>query len=389
MKKKLLILMIIFNIIYLFLYYLNYSYYKDNNVPIIDITLKNVSLEEINNNSKEMKYSNNSIMVDKKYYFDNVTIKGRGNYTWSLNKKPYQISFDDKVNILGLKAKKFILLANHTDPSLLKNDFSYSVAKAIDLNYSFTGVFVDLYVNRKYIGNYYLTPKVSSVVKDNIDNAIIVELDNSYYQDEQDVFESSIFNDHLVLKESDDLDSFFLFENKYNNMEEAIDDGDYNRLCELIDIESFVKYYIISEFSENIDSVKSSLFFYMDGENDKIHIGPLWDFDLGYDKDLSFPIKENTICNDERCTVLFYKLLQIKEFDDLVHKIWNDLGRNVYKKEIKLLEKKIKNLEKTGNYNNYYWDKNNYYNSTRTLLKWIKNRYKRFNSYMEEKNENY
>lgn len=402
MKKKILLILGVLIILYFILYFINYSYIVDNDVEIIKIELKDTTLNYINKHSKENKYYNNKIKIynhGKKELSSTVMIKGRGNYTWNLKKKPYQIAFDEKQSILGFpETKKYILLANDSDPSLLKNDFSYSLAKRMGLNYSFTGKYIDLYVDDKYIGNYYVTPKIGlnkATVNIKNDNAIIMELDNTYYkaEKEDEVFETKFLSDHLVLKDSNSknpLDDMKVFEDKYNEMEQAIINKDYNKLNEIIDIDSFAKYYIISEFSENFDSIHSSLFFYMDGYDDKIHIGPIWDCDLAYghrpeySNTSSLPIKNHEFPEDEGYSVLFYKLLQIDEFNNRVKEVWNNEGRDTYLKEIELLDKKITKLNLSGSYNNEHWKKIKFNTATKVFKEWVERRYKFFNDYMEE-----
>lgn len=55
--------------------------------------------------------------------------KGRGNYTWGLPKKPYQIKFNSSTAILGMpKAKAWVLLANDADGSLMRNKLAFDYA---------------------------------------------------------------------------------------------------------------------------------------------------------------------------------------------------------------------------------------------------------------------
>lgn len=52
-------------------------------------------------------------------------------------------------------------------------------------------------------------------------------------------------------------------------------------------MDSFIKYYFVFEVTENPEIVASSVYFYKDGPDDKIHAGPVWDFDsalFNYDK---------------------------------------------------------------------------------------------------------
>ena len=256
----------------------------------------------------------------------------------------------------------------------------------MNLNYSFTGEFIDLYIDKNYIGNYYITPKISiskNVVDLQSKDALLVELDNSYYLDEDEYFTTKILNDHIVLKDSNNKkydDSFKLFEDKYNEVEECIVDQDFYCLEEKVDVDSFIKYYIISEFSENPDALQSSLFMYTDGNEDKIHIGPIWDFDIAYglkpqySSYENFLIKEDLI-NEKETSKLFYNLMCIKEFEDKVISYWNTTAKDIYKEEIDNIDKKIKYLNKAGIFNNNYWGLNTFKRSTSIFKYWISNRY--------------
>jgi len=78
-------------------------------------------------------------------------IKGRGNYTFSLRKKPYQIKLEKSTDLCGMgKAKTWILLANHYDNSLLRNKIAFDLANAVGLEYSSKSQAVDVYVNNDY-----------------------------------------------------------------------------------------------------------------------------------------------------------------------------------------------------------------------------------------------
>ena len=94
-------------------------------------------------------------------------IKSRGNKSYlEFDKKPYQIKFTDAVPLLGMEeGKTWILLANASDPTLLRNALARSLARHLGLAQSDDGVFIDLYLNGAYAGNYYVTEKVE--VKEN------------------------------------------------------------------------------------------------------------------------------------------------------------------------------------------------------------------------------
>ena len=56
--------------------------------------------------------------------YDSMQIRGRGNSTWTLSKKPYRIKFNKKEKFLGkgyAKAKKWTLMANAGDKTMIRN----------------------------------------------------------------------------------------------------------------------------------------------------------------------------------------------------------------------------------------------------------------------------
>ena len=48
----------------------------------------------------------------------------------------------------------------------------------------------------------------------------------------------------------------------------------------MIDVDSFLKTYFVHEVAENYDFNRSSMYFYKNGPSDKLHAGPVWDFDI-------------------------------------------------------------------------------------------------------------
>jgi hypothetical protein len=122
------------------------------------------------NSNKENKAPGEVYMYDENFgqiYHGSVeSIKGRGNTTWLFtDKKSYQIKLDKKADLLdpaegSQKAKKWILLANPYDPTLMRNYMIYSFGKEIGLENTPEGKPVDLYYDGVYRGSYYLCEKV-------------------------------------------------------------------------------------------------------------------------------------------------------------------------------------------------------------------------------------
>ena len=265
--------------------------FPDNGAPRINITLNGVTLEEINSGSKEIKYEGNKVKLyegENVLGFDNVRVKGRGNGTWVQKKKPYQIRFSEKIDLFGLgKARKWVLLANAMDATNLRTKTAFYLEDLLGMKYKFEGRFVELYIDEEYEGLYYLTHAVEigkSVVDLRDPMGVLVELDNLYYWEED--YRESRNGDYLVLKDAVDEGNGEVamreFVSKYDEFERAVAERNYERVGELVDVESFAQYYLLSEFSVNPDAYWTSFYMYKDGVEDKIHAGPGWDFDLAF-----------------------------------------------------------------------------------------------------------
>lgn len=231
----------------------------------------------------------------------NGEIKGRGNYTWTLPKKPYQVKFTSKISVLGLQVnKKWVLLANHADPSLMRNAVALQLANRLGMKEAPEFRFVDLVVNGRYRGNYLLTEKVESAagrVELTAPTGVIAELDNNYGSAEAFNHKTPTTGQLVTLKDaagsggvpgtagtplSPDVAA------GWSDMQASLDrlDAllsastiDWKAVSDLIDVDSFVRYYWVAELTENPEITQSSVYFYKNGTSDKLHAGPAWDYD--------------------------------------------------------------------------------------------------------------
>jgi len=88
-------------------------------------------------------------------------IKGRGNFTWTLPKKPYHIKLAASTSLLGMPANRhWVLLANYVDKTLLRNDVTFQLSRWVGMEYTPRSRFVDVEVNGIYQGVYQLTEHV-------------------------------------------------------------------------------------------------------------------------------------------------------------------------------------------------------------------------------------
>lgn len=294
------------------------------NLPALCVTLEDAAATNNTQSyldaSKEHELASAIDLVDPANDANNISstgknpseIKGRGNFTWTLAKKPYQIKFDAKTSVLGMTAaKKWVLLANHADPSLLRNAAALSLGQDIGLTDSPEFKFVDLFINGSYRGNYLVTEKVeigTGRVPITSTQGVLVELDNNYWAAEP-YFATMPSGSHVVLKDAkgsggvpDPVDSgtqtalspdvqagWDAVVSKLKQVDTLLSapstttgKADWAAISALIDVDSFIKYYWVQELAENPEVVKSSVFFWYDPAVDtKLHAGPIWDFDSG------------------------------------------------------------------------------------------------------------
>ncbi|MBO4251337.1 MAG: CotH kinase family protein [Clostridia bacterium] len=289
----------------------DFSEIKLNELPIMIITTKSgaaiVSKEE---------YTECTITVMNaapEYEFEEVAagIRGRGNSTWLMPKKPYKLKFDKKIDLFGNgEAKKWTIIANYCDPSLVRNDLAYAIGGLFDELKGYTTLTqnVDLYFNGEYAGVYTLCEQVEvGKTRVNISDDIydkkageMISPEKVGYLIEMDVRapEEGVEGiDYFLLDVSPDIQMPFAIKSpdtedeRYSaNYSEyikayieecyaAVCGEDWSAVASLLDPDSFAATYIVHELFNCIDCGQSSVYFYK-VESGKLYSGPLWDFDI-------------------------------------------------------------------------------------------------------------
>ena len=308
-------------------------YCMQSSLPAVSVSLNGTDLEKLHRN-KDVKYKGNTVTIydpsNDSYCLtaDNVEMKGRGNSSWTeYEKKGYQIKFSSRTSVLGMdKAKKWILLANSSDPSLMRTSVVYDIAAKMNLGFVPDERYVDLWINGDYRGVYLIGEKVE-LDKNRLnltdEHAIIAERDDANFA-EEDHWLTDSKGKHYTLKDSntdEDVETLEIFLNKINSLNALLNAGDtrWSDICSIIDAEAFAEFYLANEFFSNDEVLMTSYFMYMDGPNDKIHPGPLWDFDScmgiqGFPNDIYYVYRD----------YLFKALFEYPEFYDLLVDLYNN-----------------------------------------------------------------
>jgi hypothetical protein len=250
-------------------------------------------------NSKDI-YINCSVTVksDKKEwnYSGNGKIRGRGNSSWLwYPKKPYRIKLNDKAEIFGLKAEKdWVLLADYRDPTHLMNAFVFTFGQGLGMPFTNNIRYAKVSLNGEYIGLYLLTEQVEQgsnrVAIDSADG-ILLSLDADDGPElspgATDNFWSSVYYMPVCVKSPDITSATQLttIQGNFAQLETAIKSANYSSVEQLLNIQSFIDYMLIQELVYNVEvDAPRSIYMYKD-KGGRWTMGPLWDFDAGFDFD--------------------------------------------------------------------------------------------------------
>ena len=261
-------------------------------------------------------------------------IKGRGNTSWDADKKGFNVTYDDAVEVGTMqKCKKFSLISNFQDASLNRNRLLYDLADEISVPYASDSRFVEFYVNGEYLGNYQMCEKVdvgkNTLMPDIDDEDYLNYLDGSQTNfefvceidagpDDDDFTVRAGNGNNLTMKapeleEGDDGYSKVqrFIKAKYDLMYKKVTENATN-VNDYIDIESLAQVYLINELGKNWDAGAGSFFFvYKPDEtgNYKFYASPVWDYDnsLGNAQGVEGDLKNLKINDYEEPTGWFAK----------------------------------------------------------------------------------
>ena len=263
-------------------------------------------------------------------------IKCRGNYSFAyFHKKSMTLTLKEEMSLLGLgSSEKYSLVANASDPTLVRNEIARKMETALETEYTNDGKFVDLYANGDYLGTYYLCETIEIgneriqitdmeagmellYQKANYESLEMYETEDKKAK-QMDVNPADITGGYLVEREYEKRykeeyafnpssfrtqgGEYFVVKSPLYCSDEQIDYiKDYFDKAETamlakdgihpqtglgydayIDVDSFVKKYLVEEVTKNYDGGISSTYFYKDSDlvDGRIKAAPMWDCDM-------------------------------------------------------------------------------------------------------------
>lgn len=297
-------------------------------IPVVSITTEGSA--EISRDAKV----NFTLSIDpKESGFSTITavtgtIKGRGSSSWTdFNKKPYKIEFDKKQAPCGMNTSKhWVLLpfASDQETGYIRNPLGHYLARTLDTRWHPAMQGVELVVNGKYLGLYFLAENIRPAAarvqivdyKDagySPENDWILEIDNE--ADPQEAIHSWQCEnnaDHYVVASNPEKDDFTKVVN--NNPDVTVEQltawakshsellqqtietagsedvtnpavpgtGGWDKSwMETIDAESAVNFYLIQEIMDDVNAYNTNLYLHHT-TGSKWFFGPVWNFESAF-----------------------------------------------------------------------------------------------------------
>lgn len=393
-------------------------------IPTFFVQTQSGSVESIHS-SKQLSESGKILIMDSRgrSYFEGIIdeIHCRGNSSFDkTEKKSYTISLNKSMDLFEMgKAKKWLLIANAFDDTLVRNASAFFIAELLKLPYTPKFQYVDVYINGNFVGNYLLSEKVEiGKNRVNIRNLEkeVVSLNKNCNLADTDFFmeqQGRLFSTkgYHIEKEPEDISGGYLLELEtsdrygleasgfltsrmqpvvfaspkyasynqvsyiaglYQDFEDAVFSADGSSpytgkmYYEYIDVDSFARKYLLEELVKNLDASFTSQYIYKydDSISSKFYAGPCWD----YDKSIAASgITEDGInLNDpkglyaavqEKESDIWYALYQHKDFRKTVAAIFfKELEPHLKNNYEKISFEYSKNIRSSNDCNMIRWN---------------------------------
>ncbi|WP_367926169.1 CotH kinase family protein [uncultured Ruthenibacterium sp.] len=217
------------------------------------------------------------------------SVRVRGNSTAQYPKLPYHLDLREDASLLGLPASRdYVLLANFSDSSLLRNTLTHTMARELSVDAVMDSRFVELYMNGQYQGVYDLGTHVGVETVGLSETGWIAELDARTAGTPLS-WQSPVYGVPIKIKDLgenvSEKTAWKAIRSIVTRMEQALASPDFcqggRRYTDLIDVDSFAANYLLQELSKNRDFHNPySTFLYE--KNGVLYMGPVWDMDQGY-----------------------------------------------------------------------------------------------------------
>lgn len=299
-------------------------------------------------------------------------IKGRGNSTWWYSKKPYNIFFDEKVAVLDMpKGKKWCLLANWMDRTLIRNDVAFEISRRTkSLDWEPRGQSVNLYLNGSLKGVYYLCEKIRpnphrvniEEVEESGDEISGYILECDIYYDNPWEFYSSMGMPFMVkYPGEEDMDKARLnyIKDYIKTAENLISQPANGKYRNYVDIDTFIDWFLVNELTGNSEPNHPKSCYMNKSRDGKLKAGPVWDYDWG-----TFCLAKRGILTDK---AMWYKyFFKDKVFVARLKEKWQESYRD-FASIPNYIDEKAAEIRESEKYNHTLWPINQDVNGDENL----------------------
>lgn len=258
-------------------------------VPRIVVTTENGNGTVLQKADGYQKATISITDTDGSVLSDSCSFKVRGNTTAMtfVDKKAYTFKFEKKKDVLGMgKAKKWALLANAFDPTMLRNYMGFELARHLELPYTSEHRLVEVFVDGSYRGCYELAePIQEGKERVNIDiesndgkKDFLIEYEAQREEEDTTYFKVDGLRFISSEPEDPDEDQLAYITDTMTNIINTMKTGSREAIEAVIDVPSFAKYYLLNEYFKTMDFDMSSVFFFY--QNGLLYAGPAWDYDM-------------------------------------------------------------------------------------------------------------
>lgn len=345
-------------------------------VPYVSITADDDIVDDPKRQARLRIVRNDSLLVESI-----VGIELRGAMSLQYDKKSYGFELRDslgkaqELSLLGMPPDEdWVLHGPYADHSLLRNALAYSLSNQLG-RYAARWRFVELEINGDYKGLYLLmeklkrsperikVEKIEAEASTNLSGGYILKLDKTagasddwgHYTEANSVHS----NYDQRGRPSTNSRIHYLFEypkaNKISpaqknylqtylaGFERTMASPQYRDSTagygQWIDVDSFVDYFVMTEFMQNNDGYRISTYLQKNRDG-KLAMGPIWDCDLAFGPDFVFcgdlrrdawVYRYNQYCGNDDWLVPFWweRLLQDERFKTKVKARWQSLRQTV------------------------------------------------------------
>ena len=236
--------------------------------------------------------------------YDSLRIRGRGNSTWNLDKKPYRLKFNEKVRLLGknrANAKNWVLMANHADKTMLRNAVASFIGTFLGQPFTPGVRYVDLVLDGDYIGTYQITDhldirknRINITEQDttptpdaDISGGYLIEFDG-FYSSADIYFKTTRSTPVSIHSPDEDIittQQIAYIRDVVQKVENTLFSSRYTDPLQgyrtLVDTTTLASWFVASDYTANPDAFWST-YAYKQAGDPLLYWGPMWDYDIAF-----------------------------------------------------------------------------------------------------------